>query len=122
MNFLKSEMRICSFFKHIIKNVKIGNNQIGHFPDKTRRYLLLCGSGDSINQIKTTSKVHLNSKILFYRFSRNPNCTFISGQPLLSLANLFKKYLRQYMHRVILANLPKVQYNKVQYCTNIGTL
>jgi len=31
-----------------------------------------------------------------------------TGQSLLSLANLFKKYLRQYMHRVILANLPKI--------------
>ena len=59
-------MRIYSFFKHIIKNVKIENNQIRHFPDKTRRYLLLCGSGDSINQIKTTSQVPLNSKIIFF--------------------------------------------------------
>lgn len=36
-------------------------------------------------------------------------CTELStGKPLLSLANLFKKYLREYMHRVIIANLPKI--------------
>jgi hypothetical protein len=37
-------------------------------------------------------------------------CSELStGQPMLGLAQLFRKYLREYIQRVIVANLPKVR-------------
>ena len=45
---------------------------------------------------------------VFYRKCLVQLSELTSGQPMLDLANLFKKYLREYISKVIVASLPKV--------------
>ena len=46
---------------------------------------------------------------VFYRKCLVQLSELTSGQPMVELASLFKKYLREYISKVIVASLPKVR-------------
>lgn len=62
---------------------------------------------------ETTPAVVLSScadLFLFYKKSLVQCCELSNEQPMLSLANTFQKYLREYATKVFQSNLPKYVY------------
>jgi hypothetical protein len=67
-------------------------------------------AGNGIGGVEEGSPVLSSCGDLFVFYKKClVQCSELStGQPMLALAQLFRKYLREYIQRVIVANLPKV--------------